>query len=364
MHIVIDSNIPFITGSLDRVEQVEYLPYTEITNEKLRNTDASAIIIRTRTVCDEKLLKDTKVRFIASATAGFDHIDTQYCQSKGIKWVNAPACNALAVAQYIASVLSFFIRRGRIATQGKTIGIVGVGAVGSRVEKLAKQMGFNVLLNDPPRARAEGNEGFVSLDKICEKADIITFHTPLTMEGEDKTFHLAGKDFFEKLQKKPIIINTARGEIIDSKVLTQRIRVRKISYLVIDCWENEPAIDTNLLAMTTLATPHIAGYSADGKANATEQCVRAVSKFFNLNRDSWKAANLPQPVFLPKMQHMKLEYFYLKTFDIERETQILKSAPQLFEQQRSFIPLRREPKAYFDFLNPELVEQLGDFWEE
>lgn len=362
MHIVIDSNIPFIKGSLDSMEIVEYLPYEEITNVKLR--DAYAIVIRTRTKCDRQLLEGTKVRFIASTTAGFDHIDTQYCANHNIKWTNAPACNALAVTHYIASALSYFMRRAHLKPKGKTIGIVGVGAVGSRVEKLAKQMGFNVLLNDPPRARIEGNTNFVSLDEICEKADIITFHTPLIKEGVDKTYHLAGKDFFNKLQKKPILINAARGEIIDTKALTLNVKVRKLSHLVIDCWENEPEINMALLSMATIATPHIAGYSADAKANATEQCVRAISKHFNLYRDLWEVTNLPLPATLVNLRNMKPDYFYLKTFDIEHATQLLKSAPYLFEQYRSNTILRREPKAYFEYLNNETVTKLGDFWNE
>ncbi|MDR2823683.1 MAG: 4-phosphoerythronate dehydrogenase [Prevotellaceae bacterium] len=360
MKLVIDSNIPYIEGALDPIAEVEYLPYKEITNEKLREVDG--LIIRTCTHCNAQLLDRTDVRFIASATAGFDHIDTQYCEHQGIKWINAPACNALAVTQYIASVLSYFIRYRHLKPAEKTIGIVGVGAVGSRVKALAKQMGFNVLLNDPPRARAEGEAEFVSLDEICHSADIITFHTPLTFEGIDKTLHLAGRDFFDKLRCKPIIINAARGEIIDTKALTLQVKVRKISHLIIDCWENEPEISRNLLAMTTLATPHIAGYSADGKANAAQQCVRKMSEFYNLYRDNWKVYDLPFPITLAQLRQMKPDYFYLKTFDVERESRQLKLAPELFEYQRTKTALRREPKAYFEYLSPDFIAELGDFW--
>jgi len=304
------------------------------------------------------------VRYIATATAGFDHIDTQYCENNGIKWTNAPACNALAVTQYMASVFSHFTRHSFFNPKEKTVGIVGVGAVGSRVAKLAKQMGFNVLLNDPPRARIEGNNGFVSLDEICKNSDIITFHTPLTMDGIDKTYHLAGKDFFDKLKRKPILINTARGGIIDSNSLTKYVKVRKLGHLVIDCWENEPEIDKTLLSLCTLATPHIAGYSADAKANATQQCVRAVSKQFHLYKDSWEAGELPAPATLPKLLKMRPGYFYLKTFDIERESRIFKSQPGLFEYHRDLTKLRREPKAYFEYINQDLINKLGDFWNE
>ncbi|MDR1653923.1 MAG: 4-phosphoerythronate dehydrogenase [Prevotellaceae bacterium] len=363
MRIIIDSKIPFIQGALDEVAQVEYLSPEKITNDAVRSADA--LIIRTRTRCDERLLAGTKVRFIASATAGFDHIDTQYCKNHNIHWANAPRCNALAVTQYIASVLSFFIRRNHhLNPSTKTIGIVGVGEIGSRVEKLARQLGFKALLNDPPRARAEGDHNFVSLDKICTDADIITFHTPLTFDGIDKTYHLANKYFFDKLKRKQIIINTARGEIIDTKELTLHVKVRKISHLVIDCWENEPQVNKSLLTMATLATPHIAGYSADAKAKAAEQCVQAVSRFFDLNKDRWKAIDLPDIAYLSQLQQMKPDYFYLKTFDIEHESKILKFAPNSFEEQREKTALRREPKAYFNHINYNLIKQLGDFWQD
>jgi len=363
MRIVIDSNIPFIRGSLDRAEIVEYLPYNEITNANLRKVDA--IVIRTRTKCDEQLLNNTQVRFIASATAGFDHIDTQYCEENGITWMHAPACNALAVTQYVASALSFFMRYNRFIPSEKTIGIVGVGAIGSRVAKMAKQMGFNVLLNDPPRERAEGSQNFVSLEYICKHADIITFHTPLTMTGVDKTYHLAGKDFFDSLYKKPIVINAARGGIVDERAFTLHVKVTRVSHLVMDCWENEPQVDQQMIAMATLSTPHIAGYSADGKASATQQCVQALSKHYHLYKDTWQVVDLPHPAPLPQMQKMTPQYFYQKTFDIEQISRNLKSSPSTYEMQRNKMPLRREPKAFFyDLKNQNFVKSLGDLWNE
>ena len=358
MKILIDSYIPYIQGVFDSVADVEYLPHTEITAENLRSADA--LIIRTRTKCDEKLLKGSKVKFIASATIGYDHIDAGYCRKNNIKWTNAPSCNALSVVQYLASALSFLAEKNGFDPAQKTIGIVGVGAVGSKIAELATGFGMRVLLNDPPRARREGKEKFVPLAQICEQADIITFHTPLNVSGEDCTLHLANKRFFDALKKKPIIINTARGEIVDTKALLQAKNAEKISDLVLDCWEKEPAIDCELLHKTALATPHIAGYSADGKANTSAYAVRAVSKFFSLGLDHWQVPELPAPYALDFSKTDKATDFFLATYNIEADSAQLKSSPQNFEHQRSNYPFRREPKAYFPMLNEDFRERFRE----
>ena len=361
MKIIIDSYIPYIQGVLDLVADVEYLPHTEITAETVRCADA--LIIRTRTQCDEKLLKGSKVKFIASATIGYDHIDAEYCRKNNIVWTNAPGCNALSVVQYMASALSFLAKKNNFDIAQKTIGIVGVGAVGSKIAELAAGFGMRVLLNDPPRARREGNEKFVSLAQICEQADIISFHTPLNVSGEDCTLHLASEDFFNALKKKPIIVNTARGEIMDTKAVLQAKKMEKISDLVIDCWEKEPTVDCELLHKTTLATPHIAGYSADGKANTSAYAVRAVSKFFSLGLNDWQVPELFLNLtgfknLLDLSDINRAADFFLATYPIETDSKNLQLAPENFENQRSHYPFRREPKAYFEMLNKDFSENF------
>lgn len=358
MNIVIDNYIPYIEGVFEQFAHVSYLSASEMTAETIRNADA--LIVRTRTQCNEALLKGTKVKFIASATIGYDHIDRTYCAENGIKWTNSPGCNALSVAQYMASV---FVRikekYGWDYTQ-KTIGIVGVGNVGTQIARLSEVLGMRVLLNDPPRAKREGQSNFTDLDTLCKEADIISFHTWLDRETEDKTYHLADDDFFNKLEKKPILINSSRGEVVCTAALKQALETSQIEDAILDCWENEPHIDTTLLRRCFITTPHIAGYSADGKANATMQSVRAISRFFGLGIDDWKPTNLP----IPKQKDDKFDSigdFFIKTYDISEDSEQLKSNPQKFEYFRSHYPFRREPKAYPNFLPKELCQE---FWEK
>lgn len=345
MKIIIDKHIPYIKGALEEYADVEYIAGSEMTQEKVK--DADALIIRTRTICNRQLLEDTKVKFIATATIGYDHIDTKYCAENGIHWTNAPGCNALSVTQYIASVLIYLSQKNRFKLSEKTIGVIGVGEVGRRVVSLAKAFGMRVLLNDPPRTRKEGDDGFVSLHSIAETADIITFHPFLHLQGEDKSYHLADKKFFDSLKRTPIIINASRGEVVETQALKRAIRENQVADVVIDTWESEPNIDLELLRMTTLATPHIAGYSADGKANASQQSVRSLSQFFNLGLDDWSPTPLAEGIEKDFSQY-SVEDFLTSTYNIEADSNRMKLSPETFEKQRSDYPFRREPKAYKD----------------
>ena len=359
MKIIIDKNISYIQGAFENVAGVEYLTYKEMTPERVRNADA--LIIRTRTICNKDLLHGSKVKFIATATIGYDHIDTAYCAENGIQWANAPGCNALSVTQYMASVLIHWAEKNGFDLSSKTLGIVGVGNVGSRVAKLAEGFDMKVLLNDPPRERVEGKGDFVSLAEIADKADIISSHPFLSFDGPDKTFHLAETDFFHSLKRKPIIINASRGEVVDNQALKEAMEKKLVSDVVLDCWEDEPNIDLELLKNVALATPHIAGYSADGKANATMQSVQSVSRFFNLGLDNWQPDELPQG-FDGNFSTLSITDFFKKTYDIVAESNLLKSSPETFEQQRSNYPVRREPKAYKGNLPKGFEERFGVFF--
>jgi erythronate-4-phosphate dehydrogenase len=197
--LIIDDKIPYIRGIFEHVAEVAYLPGAKITPEVVH--DADAIITRTRTICNEDLLKGSSVKFIATATIGYDHIDTDYCRRAGIQWTNAPGCNSKSVEQYVASALMVLTEKDLVNLKQSTIGIVGVGNVGSKVARIAELLGMKVLMNDPPRARAEGPEKFVNLQTILEEADIISLHVPLNMKGEDATFHMADEIFFSSLKK-------------------------------------------------------------------------------------------------------------------------------------------------------------------
>jgi erythronate-4-phosphate dehydrogenase len=347
MKVVIDDKIPYIKGALEPFADVVYLPGSKTTPEVVKNADA--IITRTRTMCNEKLLAGSSVKFIATATIGYDHIDTAYCSQAGIEWTNAPGCNAKSVEQYIASALFTWALERRIKLREKTIGIVGLGNVGSKVARFCEIIGMKVLLNDPPRERAEGSNNFVSLETIQQQADIITFHVPLNMAGEDATFHMANDLFFGKLARKPLVINSCRGEVFDTNAVKTALKSGVITDFIADCWENEPDIDRELLDMAYLATPHIAGYSKDGKANGTTMSIQAISRFFILGIDNWQ----PSEVELPKNTEIVIDgsrrdeesiiaEAVLSTYDIESDDDALRSNPNDFEKLRGDYPVRRE----------------------
>jgi len=359
MKIVIDDKIPYIKGAFEPFAEVVYLPGSKTTPEIVKNADA--LITRTRTICNENLLKGSSVRFIATATIGFDHIDTVYCGKAGIAWTNAPGCNAESVNQYIASALFSYSMRKRQPLEGKTIGVAGVGNVGSKVARLCEILGMKVLLNDPPRERAEGPGNFTSLKKIQEEADIITFHVPLNHSGEDKTFHMVNEEFIFGLKKKPLLINACRGEVFDSEIVYDALESGSISGFIADCWENEPDIDLELLNISDYGTPHIAGYSKDGKANGTKMSVRAVSRFFNLGIDDWEPSGveLPENTVIKIDGNQRREYSILaeailSTYDIEADDDALRESPHLFEKLRGDYPVRREFGTYT--IKPKNVE--------
>ena len=351
MKIIIDDKIPYIRGAFEGVAEVIYLPGSKTTPEVVK--DADAIITRTRTICNEKLLAGSSVKFIATATIGYDHIDTDYCDAAGIKWTNAPGCNSKSVEQYIASTLMVLAERKNLQLKDLCIGVVGVGNVGSKVARICKLFGVKVLQNDPPRERAEGSEAFISLKQVMGEADIITLHVPLNMKGEDATFHLGNEIFFSGLKRKPILINSCRGEVIDTLAVKAALKSGQISGFVCDCWENEPDIDLELLAMTEIATPHIAGYSKDGKATGTQMSVHAISQYFGLGLDKWK----PSEVELPRSQIFELDgsglseqeiisKAILHTYDIRNDDQDFRKNTEKFEQLRGDYPVRREFPAF------------------
>jgi erythronate-4-phosphate dehydrogenase len=349
--IVVDKKIPFIKGVLEKYADVVYLEGRDISRSDLLNADA--LIVRTRTKCNRELLEGTAVRFIASATIGFDHIDTAFCESKNIVWTNAAGCNSSSVQQYIASALVSLSERLNLRLAEKTVGIVGIGNVGSKVAKLCQTIGMNVLLNDPPRERKEGSASFVSLDTIVEKSDIITLHVPLNRDGIDKTFHLGDESFFSRLRKDQILINSSRGEVVDTLALKSSRRKGELAACLLDVWEHEPEIDQELLDLVDIGTPHIAGYSTDGKANGTSMSVQALSRFFSLDLKAWVPDTVPppeRPIIELDCKGLDQQTVFVRlvrhTYDILADDRRLRESPQTFEKQRGEYPLRREFTAY------------------
>ncbi len=351
MKIIIDDKIPYIRGAFEDVAEVIYLPGSKTTAEIAKNADA--IVTRTRTICNEKLLAGSSVKFIATATIGYDHIDTDYCDAAGIKWTNAPGCNSKSVEQYIASALMVLAETKKLKLKDLCIGIVGVGNVGSKVAKICEIFGMKVLLNDPPRERAEGSDKFVSLETIKNEADIISLHVPLNIKGEDATFHMGNESFFSALKKRPVLINSCRGEVIETDAVKKALKTKQLSSFVCDCWENEPDLDLELLEMTEIATPHIAGYSKDGKAKGTLMSVLAISDFFGLGLNNWQPSGveLPtNPIIEIDGEGMNEQEVFSKailhTYDIRHDDKLLRLSPEHFEQQRGDYPTRREFQAF------------------
>ena len=336
MKVIVDDKIPYIREALAQVaDEVVYLPGASFTREAV--ADADALIVRTRTRCNRDLLAGSRVKFIATATIGYDHIDTTYCKEAGIQWTNCPGCNAGSVEQYVHSVLLLLKREKGLSLKDATLGIVGVGHVGSWVARMAKELGMRVLLNDPPRAD-RGEEGFVGLDVLAKECDVLTFHTPLYKEGIYRTYHLVNNELLFSLKRKPYLINSSRGEVVDTASLLAALSAGKVKDAIIDTWENEPEINKDLLKAAYLATPHIAGYSADGKANASRMSLEALCKFFHIDA-SFEIA----PPALPCMDIPDDEdEAFLQRYNPTHDSEWLKNAPEKFEWFRGHYPLRRE----------------------
>lgn len=323
MKVIVDNKIPYIKEAIEMIaDEVVFLPGNGFTKEAVK--DADALVVRTRTLCNRDLLEGSQVKFIATATIGYDHIDVEYCREAGITWANCPGCNAGSVEQYVYSVLLTLSREKDLVLKDATIGVVGVGHVGSRVARMAESLGMKVLLNDPPRAD-KGEQGFVDLATIARECDVITFHTPLNREGKYRTFHLADEDFFFALKRNPYLINSSRGEVVDTVSLLAALGEGRVKAAVIDTWENEPNISRELLDVAFLATPHIAGYSADGKANATRMSLEALCQFFGIEADF--------TILPPEGPH---------DYDPTRDSVWLKESPEKFEWFRGNYPIRRE----------------------
>jgi len=285
--ILADMNIPCVEecfGSLGQVEVVAGSPKgdalrRDMTADVVR--DADCLLVRSVTKVGADLLEGSRLKFVATATIGFEHIDVDYLRKRGIGFASAPGSNANSVAEYIVAALLEIGRKHSFKLEGKSIGIIGVGNVGSRVANKCAALGMKVKLNDPPLARQTGDSKYRSLDELFD-CDFITLHTPLTFEGEDKTFHLADEKFFESLKDGCGFINTSRGGVHDTEPLKQAIRSGRLGPVVLDVWENEPNIDCQLLRIVDLSTPHIAGYSLDGKIAGMIMIYNSACEFFGV----------------------------------------------------------------------------------
>ena len=329
MKVVIDRAIPYIEGIIERYAEVSYLPSEKITAASVHNADA--LIIRTRTKCNKTLLENSSVRFIATATIGTDHIDIDYCATHNIEVRSAPGSNARGVLQWVAAALHHITAVAKRMPQNYTLGVVGVGNVGSLVSEYARSWGFRVMECDPPRQEREGGE-FYTIEEIARKCDIITLHTPL----DATTKHLINNNLICSMRPDATIINASRGGVVDNRaVLNSGHRY------IFDVWEDEPNIPLDILNNAMLATPHIAGYSAQGKANATAMVLKALARHFSLPLGDWYPSEVTPTI--PRLISWEEMCMTLpRYFDIEQESNTLKCAPSDFEHLRNHYSYREE----------------------
>jgi erythronate-4-phosphate dehydrogenase len=290
MIVVVDSKNPFLSDALSSFAEVRQLSTSAITKDALRDVDA--VVVRSETKVGPALLENTAVRFVGTATIGTDHVDTEYLERCSIGFASAPGSNANSVAEYLAAALLEAAARLGFALNGKTLGVVGVGNVGSRVVRVGKALGMHVIQNDPPRARATGSTGFVSLDDLMD-ADVITLHVPLTRDGQDATHHLFNRERLRTMKPGSILVNSARGPVVESRALHSVLASGSLRAAILDVWEGEPDVDPQLIDLVMLGTPHIAGYSFDGKVNAAHMMFDAITRHFGVDK-CW-----PEPALMP-----------------------------------------------------------------
>ncbi len=359
MKIVADENIYSANKAFEQFGSVVLLPGRQIKAEHLK--DADVLFVRSVTKVNEDLLKGSSVKFVGTATIGTDHVDKEYLKSRNIGFSDAAGCNARAVAEYVFTAISKLADEKNIKFRNLTLGIVGAGHIGSKVAKLGKAAGMRVLLNDPPLARKNGKGGFVDLDKIMD-ADIITLHVPLNREGIDKTVHLFDYKRILKLKNNSIFINASRGQVVNNLSLLKLIEEKQLT-VVLDVWENEPNINTGLLKKVRIGTPHIAGYSLEGKYNGTVMMVDALCEFLGIE-NKWPAA-LPgvEDNVIKVGNSTTIEKAFAEVFsnvyDIEADDSRMREIIRLpeekygsrFDKLRKNYPFRREFKNYAVKLN-------------
>lgn len=340
------------------------VPDREITRDHL--LDADALVVRSKTGVNRELLKGTPVKFVGTATAGNDHIDAGALEAHGIYWCSSPGCNANSVSEYLVAALLVLARRHGLDLEGKTIGVVGCGNVGSRVVKKCHALGMNVLRNDPPLGAVSPDPDFLPLEQVLAGSDIVSLHIPLVKEGPWPTERMADYRFFEQLKPGAIFINAARGSVCDYDALLDAKAGGAVSRMVLDVWSPEPAFRTDVLKMANLASPHIAGHSYEGKLNGTIACYNELCNFFEISKDWNMAASLPDPE-VPTLgidctgrdDEEVLHDIIRQVYDIETDDRLIREADAHCEidRARNFDALRKSYRVRREFKNTKVDAQ-------
>jgi erythronate-4-phosphate dehydrogenase len=355
--IVVNKNTPMVVEVFSRLGNVIALDTPEVTKEAVR--DADILIVRSETDVDSSLLEGTGVRFVGTLTIGTDHIDLDYLTSRGIRFASAPGSNSNSVAEYLAAALLVWCQRTGEPLRGKLLGIVGVGNVGSKVVRVARALEMDVVLNDPPLARETGDPSYRPLDELMD-ADFVTLHVPLTRTGPDATYHLFAEERLKKMKRGSVLINTARGAVVEKSALRDALSSGNLSAAILDVWEGEPRIDTGLLDLVMIGTPHIAGYSLDGKLNALRMVYEQVCQYLQVGAE-WSDGLTPPPsaserIVVPQSITVEREivaFAIRQAYDIELDDYMLRRVVSMPETERGryFMRLRAEYRTRREFFN-------------
>jgi erythronate-4-phosphate dehydrogenase len=366
VNIVADSNIPYAAEACDHLGDVEVVEASELSPERLRDCDA--LLCRSTRRIDAELLDGTRVRFVATATIGTDHMDFEYLRRRGIATASAPGSNANSVSEYITSVLLVLAEQTGRHLREMTLGVVGVGNVGGRVVRKAEALGITVLQNDPPLRRRTGEDRFRPLDELMD-CDVISFHVPLTREGEDATFHMVDAARLGRLRPGAILLNSSRGAVVDEAALHEALDAGRLAATALDVWEHEPSIDTDLLDKVDLATPHIAGHSFDGKVNGTRMVYEALCRFLGVE-PTWDPASALPPPDVPELsldasgrdEDDVIREAVTALYDVRRDDAALRQTPRDESRREYFSSLRRNywPRRAFHHTRVTLADRSPD----
>jgi erythronate-4-phosphate dehydrogenase len=360
MVILVDENVPYGREAFGLLGEVRTAHGRKISREML--ADADALVVRSITKVTRELLDGTPVRFVGTCTIGEDHVDKAWLAAQGITFSSAPGCNANSVGEYITAALLHLAERHGLTLAGMKLGIVGVGNVGRRVWKKAEALGVRCVLNDPPRFDTEGGDAaFRPIEEILD-CDIITFHVPIEKTGPHATWHLADAAFLSQLKPGAIVINSSRGPVVDNQALKAALRSGSLRAAVLDVWEGEPQVDTELLGLVDIATPHIAGYSFDGKVNGTRQVYEALCASLHRPAEWDPSPLLPAPdcaqLVIDPAQTGALSgavraVYEIMSDDARMREMLALSAPE--EQSAWFDRLRKEYPRRREFFNTRVT---------
>ncbi len=375
MRILADQNIPFATDAFSSMGEVTTFVGRELANKDLHDVDM--LLVRSVTRVDAKLLANTPVRFVGSATIGTDHIDLDYLHDNDIHFANAPGSNATSAAEYTLAAFLYYAVQSNIRIDDLEIGIVGYGNVGSRVARFFTALGLRCHIYDPPRQREYQDMEYADWAAICQ-CDVVTAHVPLTDSGDYPTLRMFDENFFRQVKPDALFINTSRGQAVDETALLKVLGEHKACHLVLDVWCNEPAINRQLLQQTLIGTPHIAGYAYDGKLRGTEMIYQAACGVYELE-PQWSAADVlgTKKTRLnydnEKSNTQALYELICGAYSITRDNDALKKsltmtdneAASHFDELRKHYPKRREFPHYaisadrLDTAQCQLLEELG-----